>query len=63
MHTCEKAFKMKENICRLYSCLWKAGANIWATRWENITDNLPESFIMKLTMNHNYWRGRNDEDA
>lgn len=24
---------------------------------------LPESFIMKLTMNHNYWRGRNDEDA
>ena len=24
---------------------------------------LPESFIMKLTMNHNYWRGRSDEDA
>ena len=24
---------------------------------------LPESFIMKLTMNHNYWRERNDEDA
>lgn len=24
---------------------------------------LPESFIMKLIMNHNYWRERNDEDA
>ena len=63
LHTCEKAFKRKKIFADYTAVCGKRVQISGLPDGKTITDNYRKVSSMKLTMNHNYWRGRNDEDA